>query len=174
MTKTYGFRVYQEDFAESPSVVVSVLARDGDKEFPVNPSSDGERTWDGAPKALDNCRLQGLHIRLWWTPEHGWTEPNVWLDGGSHMNARDVDRLAKTFARVNRAIAKANAREAGDVLMALASAIGATWTVTELGEKQKWSFYSDRQWRFSALTDARDHLRSILAERPLHGNREAA
>src|SRR5262245_25845294 len=167
MTKTdrpkrsYGFLIEEEKFADCPSVVARVLVREGNAEYPINPRSEGEdEIWD-APKKTAGLALQSLEVRSWVNtdPKLGYFHgPDVRLDNARFIDERLAKRLLTTMSRVNRAIRKADAREAGDVLMAVGKAIGAEWYVKRIG-KPKGSFYSEERWEFCPLVEGREEYR---------------
>jgi len=169
MTKTdkpkrsYGFLIEEEPFADCPSIVARVLVREPGRSeaYPINPRSEGEDAiWD-APKKASELALQSLEVRCWVNtdPKLGYLHgPDVRIDNARFITERLAKRLLNTMTRVNRAIRKANAREAGDVLMAVGKAIGAEWYVKRTG-KRRGSFYSDEDWEFRPLAEGRDEYR---------------
>jgi hypothetical protein len=158
--RSYGFLVEETKFGDCPAVVARVLAREGDCEYPINARTEGEDSIWGAPKAMDGCALYGLEIILW-RGDNYFTAPQVRFDNARFIDTRLAERLLKTMKRIDRQIAKSDAREAGDVLMAVAKAIGATWSVSQRGNSSR-GFYSDMQWSFGDVTEARDRLRELV------------
>jgi hypothetical protein len=158
--RTYGFRITEEKFADCPSVVVRALARQGDAEYPINPRSEGEDSiWD-APARADGLALNNLEIITWLGEKYA-SGVDVRFDSARFIDQRLAERMLRTMKRINRELAKDNSREAGDVLMAVAKAIGATWYVTPVGA-ERGSSYTDNQWRFGELTEARDVFRAMV------------
>jgi len=161
--RSYGFLIEEEKFADCPSVVARVLVREPGKSesYPINPRSEGEdEIWD-APKKTAGLALQSLEVRCWANtdPKMGYFHgPDVRFDNARFVDERLAKRLFATMSRVNRAIRKANAREAGDVLMAVGKAIGAEWYVKRIG-KPKGSFYSEERWEFCPLVEGREEYR---------------
>jgi hypothetical protein len=160
--RTYGFKISEEKFADCPAVVARVLARTGDEESPINPRSEGEDSiWD-APKKTDGLALASLEIITWRDLNFKYlTEVQVRIDSVRFVDQRLAERMLKTMKRINRELRKNNAREAGDVLMAVAKAIGATWHVEAVGG-EKGHFYHHSQWHFGTLIQARDKFRALV------------
>ncbi len=161
-TRSYGFRITEEKFADCPSVVARVLAREGNAESPVNPRSEGEDSiWD-APKKPDGLMLNALEIITWRDPNYTYTtDVQIRFDNARFVDQRLAERMLRTMKRINTQLRKTNAREAGDVLMAVAKAIGATWCIEQVGP-DRGSFYTDCQWRFGDLIEARDKFRALV------------
>jgi hypothetical protein len=175
--RTYGFLIEEQKFADCPSVVARVLAREGDAEHPINPRSEGEDSIWGAPKKTDGLALQTLEIRCWTNtdPKMGYFHgPDVRFDSARFIDTRTATRLLATMKRIDREIRKADAREAGDVLMAVAKAIGATFSVHPVGGSRG-GFYTDHGWRFGTLIEARDEFRQLVDKiKLLVPNKESA
>lgn len=169
--RTYGFAIEEDRFADCPSVVAKVLARGPDgndkpEPFPINPRSEGEDAIWGATRKADGLALASLEIRYWANTDsklgyfHG---PDVRIDNARFIDERLARRLLKTMTRVTAAIRKTNAREPGDVLMAVGEAIGAEWYVKRIG-KPHGSFYSDEEWEFRPLVEGREEFRALVAK----------
>lgn len=172
--RTYGLRVTtaQEKYIDHPTTIARVLVRENQEDSPINPRSEGESSIYGAPPNMQGLALADLELRIFfYTSESGRTStacgPEIEYRNVHSVDIRQATRMAKTLTRIHKAIEKANAREAGDVLMAFAKALGLTFTVTEQaatyrGTTPSWQKYSDSDWRFSKLTDARDQLRAQI------------
>jgi hypothetical protein len=162
--RSYGFLVREEKWADNDSVVVKVLAREHGAKHPINPRTEGEdHIWD-APKKTDGMALSDLEIRVYLSSDYKYISgADVRFDTARFVNSRLAKRLLKTMTRIDREIAKTNAREVGDVVMAVAKAIGATWTVEPVGTPRG-SFYSEDQWRFTTVERARDLARDAVAK----------
>lgn len=165
--RRYGFLIETGKFADSPSVVARVLAKREDEDHPINPdSSRGENAaWGGAPKKADGLYLADLELRCYVGSDgkyfHG---PDIRFDSVRFVDEELAAKLLRTMKRINREIAKTNAREPDDVLMAVGRAIGATLHIVPGGEPHRGSFYSDNEWRFGDLTEARDEFRRAITE----------
>lgn len=161
--RSYGFAVNEEKWADNDSVVVRVLAREQGTNHPINPRTEGEDAlWD-APKKTDGLALAGLEIRVYRSSDNKYlSSADVRIDNARFVDKRLAKRLFKTMTRVDREINKTNAREVGDVVMAVAKAIGATWTVEPVGNQLRGSFYSDDTWRFTTIERARDLAREAV------------
>lgn len=162
--RSYGFLVREEKWADNDSVVVKVLARESGEGYPINPRSEGEDSiWD-APKRTAGLALDGLEIRVYLSSDYKYISgADVRIDNARFIDSRLAKRLLKTMTRIDREIAKTNAREIGDVVMAVAKAIGATWTVEPVGTPRSWS-YSDDAWYFTTVERARDLARDAVAK----------
>jgi hypothetical protein len=174
--RSYGFRIDEERFADCPAVVARVLAREGEAESPINPRSEGEDSiWDAPPKQ-DGLALASLEIITWRDSNFKYvTEVQVRFDTVRFVDQKLAERMLKTMKRINRELRKTTAREAGDVLMAVAKAIGATWLVEAAGPN-KGNFYTDMQWRFGTLIEARDKFRALVDKlrAPVEAREQAA
>lgn len=160
--RSYGFSVREEKWADADSVVVKVLAREHSTKYPINPRSEGEDAiWD-APKKTAGLALADLEMRVHLSSDNRYLSGvDVRFDTARFVDTRLAKRLLKTMTRIDREIAKVNAREIGDVVMAVAKAIGAIWTVEPVGSPHG-SFYSDSEWRFTTVERARDLAREAV------------
>ena len=162
--RSYGFAVREEKWADNDSVVVKVLAREHGENHPINPRMDGEDAiWD-APKKTAGMMLADLEIRVYLSNDYKYISgADVRFDNARFIDTRKAKRLLKTMTRIDREMAKTNAREIGDVVMAVAKAIGATWTVEPVGTPRG-SFYSEDTWYFTTVERARDLARDAVAK----------
>lgn len=162
--RTYGFRIRRETWADQPSVVADIMAREGDKSHPINCHSVGERAYEGASKAQAGLQLD-FSIRVYVDSRGEVTGPMIRYETAHYIEAEDADRMGKTLRKISKAIERDRAREPGDVLMSVAKAIGATWLVTKMDPDMRERFYSDCDWRFDdGATCARDAFRAAIAE----------
>jgi hypothetical protein len=67
--------------------------------------------------------------------------------------------MLRTMRKINKQLDKSKASEAGDVLMAVAKALGLTWYATPVGP-ERGTMYSDCEWRFGDVIEARDAFRA--------------
>ncbi len=86
----------------------------------------------------------------------------------SYRDAYGVDlkrakQMVQTLTKVQRAIQKASATEAGDVFMAFAAAVGAESAVVRVGESRG-SMWKDNEWRFMSIASGRDEVRRLVAK----------
>jgi hypothetical protein len=148
-------------------VTASVIVREGDCEHPINPRSEGEDSiWD-APAHADNLALSGFGI-------HGFIsdgkEPGyLWeIDFRNvySVDARLVERMRRTFAKLARQQAKEPCREIGDCFMMLCRALKLEFTVWCAAPNQgSGNFgYSADRWAWSTVTDGRDHFRAMVEQ----------
>lgn len=163
--RQYGFLIETGKFADCPSVVARVLVKRGDENHPCNcDSSRGESATWGAPEKADGLFLASLELRCWVGGDgkyfHG---PDVRIDEVRFVDERIAAALDRTMKKIGRAITRARATEAGDVLMAVAKAIGATLSIKRIGNARG-SFYSDESWLFGDLVEARDEFRRAIDE----------
>jgi hypothetical protein len=169
--RSYGFMIQRkQDSLGTVSLTAEVMVREGDKAHPLNPSGDGEGGFYkvDVPKKTLGLHLDGLVIRSYQSTDRGKGDlfevyqPDVYFADSHRVDYRKAMRMAKTLKRVNDAINKANVREHGDVLMAVAKAIGATWYVERLSKHG--SSYSDNEWRFGPLEYGRDKFRQLVED----------
>jgi hypothetical protein len=159
--RSYGFLVEETKFADSKAVVARVLVREGDNEHPVNPRSEGEDSiWD-APKSADGLAFDKLQVIVWAGKDY-LAGPYVRYEDSHFVDTRLAGRMLKTLKKIDKQIAKTSAREAGDVVMAVAKAIGATWSVSPRSGDVPVSWYQDSKWLFDDVTEARDTMRRMV------------
>ena len=165
-TRTYGLQVSRGKWADSDAVFVRVLTRHPGEDYPSNPRGDGEDTiWD-APKSASGLALYGLEIVVWLSQDrkylHGAT---VRYNEVRFVETRLAERLARTLKRIDKSIAKAKAIEPGDVLVAFARAIGATWhAYTTDKHPDRSTFYRDSEWHFGDIASARETFRRLVEQ----------
>lgn len=136
-------------------VTVRVMGRINDQDHPINLVRDL-----GQDIELDGLMMRG-HIYML-------------RDGGARLigyepeyrdvyavNQRKAALMSKTLLKVERACLKANATEPGDVFMALAKAIGASFAIHRVGDRVA-SMMSEDRWRFMSLTEGRNYYRSLI------------
>ncbi len=141
---------------------------DGD-DSPTNPNSGGEQAYDGAPKHLEGLRLADLGM-------HGFVSDSgdcefICYDpqyrSPYSVDSADIARMLPVLRRIERQIAKDEAREAGDVFMSICRALKldfVCWRADGAGRDTMW--YRDAKWIWRTLGDGRDHYRrEILAAR---------
>lgn len=167
-TRSYGFIIREETYADCPAIVARVLAREAGAESPVNPRGEGEDSFYDAPLRTHGLALNELLLRCYRSSDgkymHG---PFVEYNSLYHIDLRLAARMHATLRKIDKEIAKSRASEPGDVLMAVARAIGATWGAQEVGEGRRnrhGGFYQDDQWHFAALTDVREDFRARIAK----------
>jgi hypothetical protein len=79
------------------------------------------------------------------------------------VDMRHAETMVKVLGRIGKAIAKAEAHEAGDVFMAFARCIGAKRIVWH-PEGQRASWLRDFEWHFETLAGGRDRFRRLIGE----------
>jgi hypothetical protein len=165
--RTYGFRVTAGKWADCDCVTIRVLAREGDNPSPVNPRSEGEDSiWD-APKRTDGLALNGLTIRCYvgdYASSGVIIRPAEFEDV-SYIDHRLTTRMLKTFARIERELRKSGSHgEIGDYVEAIGKAIGATWFVREVCDRNdgKWG-YSRSDWAWLDIPALKREVRDQYA-----------
>lgn len=161
--RCYGFMVQEDRWADSDSFTVKVMVREGDKESPINPRSEGEDSiWD-APKAQDGLALSGLTIRAYASTyrDSGVHLRPAEFEGVHYVDARLAKRMLTTFKRIDRAIERApgGADEVGDYVEAVARAIGATFYVRRVSEGVCRT-YSDHEWAWLDIAALKREVRN--------------
>jgi len=160
---TYGYMVTTRDFAGSDAIQVNVMCRRNEQAHPLNCSGDGEQSYNGAPARLNGLHLCDLQIRLWRLDDRSWTGAEVEYRNTFSIDLRKAKQMAKTLAKIQKAIDDSNAVEAGDVIMAVAKALGLGWTA--ISNDENYGTYQETTWRFRPVTYARDQVRDIVAVR---------
>lgn len=80
------------------------------------------------------------------------------------VDALRADLMGKTLKRINKAIQKADAREAGDVLTAFAQAIGAKRFVWHAASEEGRTWLRDVNWFWCSMGEGRNVFRRMIAE----------
>jgi hypothetical protein len=153
-THTYGLLIRTVHEYGMRKVIVEVLRRNAGESHPINCHGD---------RAADKLRRADLTLYGWvsdYTGKFSLMEP-CYLAPHS-VEAADARAMVKTLDKINAAIAKAEAREAGDVFIALAKAVGAQWIAEP--RRDKYCSYSDTEWYWRSLGDGRDAFRRKIAE----------
>lgn len=166
-TRTYGFRITTERWADKPCVVVRVLAREGEHHSPINPRSEGESvTWD-APRHADGLMLKGLTIRAYASDIT--SSPVIVrspeFEDAHYVGGHEAAAMLKTFRRIDRELAKQcpGERDLGDYVEAVGKAIGAGWTVFEARKGHGWD-YASSEWNFAPLSSAKVEARIQVSD----------
>jgi hypothetical protein len=169
MKRTYGFIVTEEKWASCDAIIARVKAREGDDPHPINPRGEGEdEIWD-APKSAHGLALDGLEIIVHLSEGMHSSScsfvigPDVRYDTVRFVDEKLACRLHKTMQRINKQILKDDAHEAGDVVIAVAKALGLTWTATQTSVGAGWS-YRDHDWQFNDVSKARNMFRACVAK----------
>jgi hypothetical protein len=165
--RSYGFRVTVRKWADCDSFAVHVLAREGEHPSPINPRHEGEDTiWD-APKRTHGLALNGLTIRCYVGDyaSSGVIIRPVEFEDVSFIDHRLAARMVKTFARIEREVARTGAgREIGDYVQAIGKAIGATWFVRETRDRNDGSWgYSRSDWSWLDIAALKVEVREQFA-----------
>lgn len=170
MTKrTYGIMIDEKPWADCPAVTARIMVcEEGDRPYPINPRTEGEHEiWD-APKRTHGLLLNNLVIRTHLSgPLHIAGRamvigPCYDFASISYVDTKVARAAVKTLERIDRAIANAKCSEAGDIIMTIAKAIGATFYVERLGKEPPSFSYERDQWRFGDITEARDVYRAAV------------
>jgi hypothetical protein len=166
--RSYGFMIDEKPWADSPAVTARIMVREGDSPYPCNPRTEGEHEiWD-APKRTHGLLLNDLIIRTYLSGPKIVAGramvigPSIEFGSINYVDAKLAERALNTLKRIERAITKGNSHEAGDVIMAIAQAIGAEWCVQRLSDGPPSFSYAQDQWRFAAVSEARDTYRKAV------------
>jgi len=174
--RSYGFNMDRQVEHGTDSLFIRILARKGDSDHPINCKSDGESMiWD-APKFQAGLMLDKLQIKAYWSANSRqmyfvtaeYREPySIGLRGARAM-VRTLERIEK-IADQDR-----SHNDLGDYLMSIARALGLTWHAVDVRQnKTGWS-YSDGDWQYRHIVDARDTARKIWRELERDGMASAA
>ena len=152
-------------------VTVRVVDRRAKAEHPTNPGN--------YPEDYNGLHLQDLgmfgHVSEFDAFNFLGTEPCY--RSPYQIERRDAEAMAKTLRKIGAATEKAAAREDGDVMLAFARAIGATFVCHSAGERRGWS-YADWDWRWLTPEEGRNHYRhqieAMRAEMRKHKEGRAA
>lgn len=165
MTKrSYGLLIKESTRHSLHRVIAEIVVREDGAESPINPRSDGEDSiWD-APKHLDGLMLSGFGIHGFVSDLEGFPycgcEPEF-RDIYS-ADSRDVARMAATFKRVNRQLAKDSPREPGDLFVSLAHALKLDFAVWRVANGVERSQYSENAWNWRTINEGRNHFRHLI------------
>lgn len=158
MKRSYGFMIERDLSNGTEYVKARVMVREGNLEYPINPSSDGEQAY-----------------------EHHATQTGLMLDGLTiygHVYERDLtfimstvkytqvyylelpvaEKAVKTLRRIEARIQKDAAREPGDVYSSVAAALGLTFAVERVGRRET-SSYRDSDWNWMTIQQGRNLFR---------------
>lgn len=168
---TFGLMIAKSHDVCGYKVTVHVMMREGTASHPLNCTGGSISEPDVVGRA-DLC-LDG------WVSDY---------DGKFHLNdpsypdryrveLRDAKAMAAMLDKIAKAIAKEEAREAGDVFMAFAKAVGAQWVCEARNER--YSSYSDTSWYWWTIAQGREKFRRAIAEQEVahaerHGTKRAA
>lgn len=154
--RTIGVIIERSNNYGTEYVHVRTMLREGEADSPINCS------W-GMLNAREANAIADLEL-------HGFVTD---MDGRfiafepSYRNAFSVElsraeAMVRTLKRVHAVLKKDEAYEPGDVFTAFCKAIGAKWTVIQIGGGGG-SRYTDRHWRFVPIAEGRNHLRNEIA-----------
>jgi hypothetical protein len=166
--RSYGFMIDTKTWADSPAGTARIMAREGDTPYPCNPRTESEHEiWD-APKQTHGLLLNDLVIRTYLSgplTHRGRAVvigPSIEFSSINYVDTKLAKAALRTLERIDRAIARAHSAEAGDVIMAIAQAIGAEWYAHRVGDQPPSFSYAQDQWRFAPVTEARDVYRAAV------------
>jgi hypothetical protein len=161
--RTYGFMIDDADWAGCPSITAKVMAREGDAMHPINPRSDGESEFWGAPKRTTGLLLSDLTVRTYLSNQGPGRPmligPSWEFESVHYVGTQKARKLLHSCRRIEQSITKLDAREHGDVLMAVAAGLGLSWYVERVGPSRGRMLTHDI-WRFGTLAEARDRYRA--------------
>ena len=166
-TRTYGVLIEAANRYGTEYVTVTVMAREGDTRYPINPETHGESTWGDAPRKQAGLMLADLVLDGHWyqsidAPSFLGFAPRY--SSPFAVGLKDAERMVKTLRRIHKATSAADASEPGDILMALAGAMGLTWWVSRAEPRAGAGFYTESTWHWRSINEGRTHLRRLIAE----------
>lgn len=124
----------------------------------LSPLNCSASDYDLEMMALDDLELIGVISEY---------DGKLSLDGAEYRSVHRISErravvMAKTLGKINRAMAKAHAHEAGDAFMVFAKAIGAKWVCRTKDEGAVYSSYADVEWRWDSLEQGRETYRAVI------------
>jgi hypothetical protein len=168
--KTVGLMVKRIDRYGTEYVDVSVMVREDDGEYPR-----GMPSWyafENKPY-LDGLSIRGsVHV-----PYRDDGPPTFYSDRPEFYDLHSVGlaqskAMTATLTKVAKQVERDNAREPGDVFLALARAVGSQWVCVPHRDRVTGGAWRDTRWIWYGLTDGRNMYRSVI-EGALREAREA-
>ena len=163
--RTYGFLVETENRYGATYVTARIVCREGDSYHPINCRTESESAIFDCPPHLSGFHLDGLSLRGH-VYEHGGEKDFIGFRPEFYdvysIDERKAKAICRTLRRVHKQIEKEEAREPGDVLMAVARALKLSFFV-EQGERTWESFgYGEYKWHWWPVEKARDEFRKQI------------
>jgi hypothetical protein len=165
MANEYGLLLENRFKYGSEQIVARLVKRENGGEHPLGCSSDGE--WLDVQKPHAYRRYDGLGLYGFVTDKEqhfiGAGEPKY--RDVYEMNVHDLVAMTRTLNTVNRALTKAQVREAGDILYIFAKSLSLTFVVERIenGRAER-STYSENEWHFMTLAQGRERYRELIRQ----------
>lgn len=159
---TVGLMVQRITRYKSEHVDVTAMSREDDASYPRG------TTWylsDGKP-CIDGLSMRGCV----WAPDYDHDRPPVFdVERPAFYDCHCVEfgkakAMATTLGNIAKRVERDNAREPGDMLLAMARAIGAQWICIPHRGRYQGGSWSDSRWIWYGLTDGRNAYRSLIEE----------
>jgi hypothetical protein len=160
--KVVGLMVQRVNRYGTEYVDVSVMIREDDAEHP-----HGIPSWyayEGKPYLDGLCLRGSVHV-----PYRDDGPPTFYSDSVAFYDGHSVGlaqskAMTATLTKVAKQVERDNARESGDVFLAIARAIGAQWVCYPYKGRTQGGAWRDTRWAWYGLTDGRNHYRSVIEE----------
>jgi hypothetical protein len=126
----YGFRidVNKANQVRGECVTVQFMIREPDQRYPLNPKYEGETAFWGAGPKQEGLLLDDLVIYTYVNRVIPGKEsvlgPVIEYQGVSYLGLEKAEKAVYTLKRIKKAVAKAQATEFGDVIMAVCKDFG--------------------------------------------------
>jgi hypothetical protein len=143
-------------------VEVHVVRREPGRDAPLGCSGDGEDFLGyGTPKHLLGLVLDGLGMYgfVSESSDVAFIGHEVEFRNVYATDERKLSRMLKAIKRVNAQLAKDDAREPGDKLVALAKALKLTFVVERVGPPRH-----DPDWRYMTIAEGRNRYRTRIED----------
>lgn len=147
----------RRDVYGSTYVDVRVMMREGDSDSPINCTGCG--MWR-TPTGLEDLTIHGYISDV----DNKYHILDICYRDAGTVDERRAKAMATMLAKINKAIAKAEASEHGDIYIALARAIGAKYAVELASGETARSTYSHNRWYWQSIASGRDAYRRLVAQ----------
>ena len=159
----YGLLIERVNRHGTEYIDVRLARRDDKRDYPLGLPSDGETLFGyGCPKHLIGLALDGLGM-YGFVSDHGdpaFIAYDIEFRDVHASGEAKLARMLKAIKRVNARVAKDQAREPGDKLMALAKALKLSFAVIRVGKPGT----NPPEWKFMPIADGRNHYRHLIEQ----------
>ncbi len=168
MTKrTYGFQIIEDNRYGTDYIQCRLVVREDNAESPINPRSGAESAiWD-APKRFDGYGFDGFVLDGFVSEMSGTLS---FIAFGPEFrdvfaaDARCVAAMYKTMQRATKAMLRAEAHDPGDIYTAVAKALGLSFAVRKIENRNGGSDYRDHRWMWMSVEEGRNALRRMIVK----------